>query len=83
MESEINGALSRLGASVQQINNHGVFVGKLQDALIAGVGELVDADLGKEAAMLQALQVKQQLSVQSLSIANSSPQTILSLFQNL
>ncbi|MBT6985825.1 MAG: flagellin, partial [Rhodospirillaceae bacterium] len=46
----------------------------------AGVGNLVDADLAEESANLQAQQIKQQLGVQALSIANSSPQAILSLF---
>jgi flagellin-like hook-associated protein FlgL len=48
------------------------FVGKLQDSLDAGVGNLVDADLAKESAKLQSLQTKQQLGIQALSIANSS-----------
>jgi flagellin len=56
-------------------------VGKLQDSLDAGVGNLVDADLAKESAKLQSLQTKQQLGVQALSIANQTPQTILSLFK--
>ena len=54
----------------------------MTDALTVGVGNLVDADLSKESARLQALQVQQQLGVQALSIANSGPQMILSLFQN-
>ena len=57
------------------------FVNKLQDSLEAGVGNLVDADLAKESARLTALQTKQQLGVQALSIANSSSQTVLSLFR--
>ncbi len=52
------------------------------DALETGVGKLVDADLAKESARLQALQVQQQLGAQSLSIANQAPQIILSLFRN-
>jgi flagellin len=54
---------------------------KLSDALEVGIGNLVDADLAKESARLQSLQVKQQLGVQALSIANQNPQTILSFFQ--
>jgi flagellin len=57
------------------------FVGKLQDSLEAGVGNLVDADLAKESARLQSLQTKQQLGIQALSIANSSSSSILSLFR--
>ena len=49
--------------------------------LTTGIGNLVDADLAKESANLQALQVQQQLGVQALSIANQAPQTILSLFR--
>jgi flagellin len=56
-------------------------VAKLADTLEAGIGNLVDADLAKESARLQGLQVQQQLGVQSLSIANQAPQIILSLFQ--
>ncbi|WP_417519476.1 flagellin, partial [Minwuia sp.] len=50
------------------------------DTLTTGVGNLVDADLAKESARLQSLQIKQQLGVQALSIANQAPQTILGLF---
>jgi flagellin len=60
---------------------HLTFTGKLQDSLDAGVGNLVDADLAKESAKLQSLQTKQQLGVQALSIANQTPQSILSLFK--
>ncbi|VAV92808.1 Flagellin protein FlaA [hydrothermal vent metagenome] len=53
----------------------------MQDATIAGIGSLVDADLAKESANLQALQVKQQLGVQALSIANSAPSIVLGFFR--
>jgi flagellin len=56
-------------------------VSKLQDALESGVGNLVDADLGKESARLQSLQTKRQLGVQALSIANQSPSVLLGLFR--
>jgi flagellin len=56
-------------------------VAKLSDELNTGIGNLVDADLAKESAKLQALQTKQQLGIQALSIANSAPQSILSLFR--
>jgi flagellin len=79
--TEVNKALGDMGAQAKQIEAHNTFVGKLQDVLEAGVGNLVDADLSKESARLQALQVQQQLGVQALSIANSAPQMILSLFQ--
>ncbi len=77
----VNQALANLGSDVKKIEAHNRFVTKLTDSLTAGVGNLVDADLAKESARLQALQVKQQLGVQALSIANSRPQVILSLFQ--
>ncbi|MBN9467063.1 flagellin [Brevundimonas sp.] len=73
--------LAELGAQAKQIERHTTYVGKLSDALEAGIGNLVDADLAKESARLQALQVQQQLGVQALSIANQSPQIILSLFK--
>ena len=74
--------LSELGAQAKQIERHTTYVGKLSDSLEAGIGNLGDADLAKESARLQALQVQQQLGVQALSIANQAPQMILSLFQN-
>lgn len=74
-------ALAKMGAQVRQIENHNKFVGKLSDSIEAGIGNLVDADLAKESARLQALQVQQQLGAQALSIANQSPNIILSLFR--
>ena len=76
----VNQALANLGSDVKKMEAHRTFVGKLVDSLTEGVGNLVDADLAVESARLQALQVKQQLGVQALSIANSEPQIILSLF---
>ncbi len=74
-------ALARLGTDSKAFASHMTFVGKLQDALDTGVSNLVDADMAKESAKLQALQTKQQLGVQALSIANQSTQGILSLFR--
>ncbi|MBJ7448377.1 MAG: flagellin [Brevundimonas sp.] len=79
--AQLNSALGSMGAQAKQIEAHRTFVGKLTDTLEAGIGNLVDADLAKESARLQALQVQQQLGAQSLSIANQAPQIILSLFQ--
>jgi len=73
--------LATWGAGAKRLDVHKTFIGKLQDALNNGIGAIVDADLAKESAKLQALQVKQQLGVQALSIANSSSQTALSLFR--
>ena len=79
--ANVNQALGNLGAQAKQIEAHTSFVAKLSDTLEAGVGNLVDADLARESARLQALQVQQQLGVQALSIANQAPQVILSLFR--
>jgi flagellin len=77
----VSGALARLGTKSKALTTHLTFVGKLTDSLESGVGNLVDADLAKESAKLQALQTKQQLGVQALSIANQTPQLVLSLFR--
>ena len=78
----LNRALGDIGAQAKQIQAHNTFVSKLTDTLESGIGNLVDADLAKESARLQALQVQQQLGAQALSIANQAPQIILSLFRN-
>lgn len=79
--TQLNAALGEIGSQAKQIEAHNGFVTKLMDTLESGIGNLVDADLAKESARLQALQVQQQLGAQALSIANQSPQIILSLFQ--
>ena len=79
--TNVNAAVARLGTSSKKLALQSDFVGKLSDALTAGVGNLVDADLAKESAKLQALQTRQQLGVQALSIANQAPQSLLSLFK--
>jgi len=79
--ANVNSALGDLGAQARQIDAHNTFVAKLSDVLETGLGNLVDADMAREGARLQALQVQQQLSVQALGIANSAPQIILSLFK--
>jgi flagellin len=75
-------ALSEMGAQLKQLEQHNTFVGKLSDSVEGGVGNLVDADLAKESARLQALTVHQQLGAQALAIANQAPQIILSLFRS-
>ena len=75
----INGEVVTTGAKA--LDRHVTFITKLQDTIDAGVGNLVDADLAKESAKLQALQTKQQLGIQALSIANSSSSSLLSLFR--
>ncbi len=79
--TNVGAALAKLGTGAKALESHLTFVGKLQDSLDAGVGNLVDADLAKESARLQALQTKQQLGVQALSIANSSTSALLGLFR--
>jgi flagellin len=79
--TNVGAALAKLGTGSKSLEAHLNFVGKLQDSLDAGVGNLVDADLAKESAKLQALQTKQQLGIQALSIANSSSSALLGLFR--
>jgi len=79
--TNVSSALSKLGTGSKSLASHLTFVGKLQDTLDAGVGNLVDADLAKESARLQALQTKQQLGIQALSIANQSSSILLGLFR--
>jgi flagellin len=77
----LNQALARLGTASKKLGVHSTFVGKLSDELEKGIGNLVDADLAKDSALLQALQVKQQLGIQALSIANQAPSVLLALFR--
>lgn len=74
-------AAAAFGSSRGRIETQSNFVSKLSDSLKSGIGALVDADMEAASARLQALQTQQQLAVQALSIANQSPQTILSLFR--
>ena len=69
------------GSAEGRIETQSDFISKLTDSLKSGIGSLVDADMEEVSARLQALQTQQQLGVQSLSIANQAPQTILSLFR--
>ena len=77
----VSSSLAKLGTGSKALQSHLTFVGKLQDTLDAGIGNLVDADLAKESAKLQALQTKQQLGIQALAIANQSSSVLLSLFR--
>ncbi|WFU09509.1 flagellin [Rhizobium sp. CB3090] len=72
---------SRLGSISTRIDLQTSFASSLKDSIESGVGKLVDADMEQESSKLSALQTQQQLAVQSLSIANSSSQNILSLFR--
>ena len=79
--NNVSAALAQFGTGSKALDRHMTFIGKMKDTIDAGVGNLVDADLAKESAHLQALQTKQQLGVQALSIANSSSSSLLSLFR--
>jgi flagellin len=80
--TNVNSALAKLSAGAAKFSIQATFTQKLSDTLTTGIGNLVDANMADESASLQSLQVKQQLGVQALSIANQAPQTILSLFGN-
>jgi flagellin len=75
-------AATLLGAAKSRTSLQKDFVSKLMDSIDVGIGQLVDADMNEESTRLQALQVRQQLGVQALGIANQSAQMILRLFQN-
>jgi len=79
--TNVNDALAKLGASANALQTQITFTGTLQDTIDTGVGNLVNANLAKESATLTALQTKQSLGIQALSIANSSSQSLLSLFR--
>ena len=79
--NKTNRILATMGAQYKAVALHNTFMAKLQDNLDSGVGNLVDADLGRESARLQSLQSRQQLGVQAASIANQSTSALLGLFR--
>ena len=79
--SQVTSAASSLGAIQNRVEMQTDFVSKLMDTVSEGVGTLVDADMTEESTRLKALQTQQQLGVQALSIANSSSESLLSLFR--
>lgn len=79
--TQMTDAASNLGAISKRIEMQEDFVSNLMDSIDSGVGRLVDADMNEESTRLKALQTQQQLGIQSLSIANTNSQNILSLFQ--
>ncbi len=79
--ANVNTSLSALGSGSNRIELQQTFVTQLSDAIEVGIGNLVDADLAETSANLQSLQVRQQLGLQALSIANQAPSTVLSLFR--
>lgn len=78
--TNVDSALAKLSAGAAKFSIQSTFTQKLSDTLTQGIGNLVDANMAQESAMLQSLQVKQQLGIQALAIANQSPSIILSLF---
>ena len=79
----VNNKLGTLGSSVARLEAQSEFIGKTIDVLKGEVSNFVDADLTAETAQLTALQIQQQIAVQSLAIANASPQNLLALFSSL
>jgi len=79
--TNVDASLATLGAGSAKFSIQATFVQNLSDTLTTGIGNLVDANMATESAMLTALQTKQQLGVQALSIANGAPQIALSLFR--
>ena len=79
--ANVSSALGKLGTGSKALSAHQTFITNLQNTIDVGVGNLVDADLAKESANLQALQTKQQLGIQALSIANQSSSILLGLFK--
>jgi len=80
-EKAVSDQLAAVGAKTRTIENQDNFIKVLGDTINDAIGSIVDADLAKESAKLQALQIRQQLGTQTLSIANQSPSILLSLFQ--
>jgi flagellin len=81
MMVEVDSALATMGSQSKALDIQKSFLATLSDTVERGVSSLVDADLAKESARLQSLQIKQQLGAQALSIANGAPQVLLSLFR--
>lgn len=79
--ANVSSALGKLGTGSKALASHLTFINNLQNTIDTGIGNLVDADLAKESANLQALQTKQQLGIQALSIANQSSSVLLGLFK--
>jgi len=77
----VSAGLSKLGVGGKSLDRHLEFTSELQDTIDAGIGNLVDADLGKESARLMALKTQQQLAIEALRIANQTPSLLLQLFR--
>jgi flagellin len=79
--NNINAALAKLSSGSKKFSIQLDFVQKLSNTLTTGIGNMVDANMAQESALLTSLQTKQQLGVQALAIANQAPSSILSLFK--
>jgi flagellin len=80
VNTTINNAMNRLGSDARYIDAQIGYNSNKVDAMEGGLGALIDADLARESVRLQALQIRQQLGSQTLSIANQAPQFLMSLF---
>lgn len=80
-QNTVGNDLNTVGSSINYVNNQTTYNSDKIDSLNSGLGSLVDADLAKESAQLTALQIRQQLGTQALSLANQAPQSLLSLFK--
>jgi flagellin len=81
LETAVNSALGGLGADVRALNLQTDFLSDISSATEEGLGNIVDADMARESARMTALQVQQQLSVQTLGIINQAPNSLLGLFR--
>lgn len=79
--NSVGQALNTIGSAINYVSNQISYNSDKINSLNSGLGALVDADLAKESAQLQALQIRQQLGTQALSLANQAPQSLLSLFK--
>ena len=80
-KAKLDTALANLGSDMARITAQAEFIKQTEEAVRIGLGALVDADLARESANLTSLQVRQQLGVQAIGIANSAPQVLLGLFR--
>jgi flagellin len=81
-DKEISAALNKFGSAMAFVESQITYNSKKSDAMSNGLGALVDADLARESSMLEGVKVRQQLGVQTLSLANQGPQVLLGLFRN-
>jgi len=80
-KGNLDTGLANLGADLKRLEAQVEFIKQTEETVRIGLGALVDADVAKETAAIQSLQVRQQLGVQAMGIANQAPQTLLNLFR--